>query len=113
MSKNLAVSLARRARTSIAAAACIVVASGAGAIEFNDPAVDASASVPCNLSLARDPGTMQSKSVFAPVPPRPCTVVEPPPTVVEYYNGDLDNYFVTADEIEQEMVDSGAVGNWQ
>src|SRR6185369_11591123 len=34
-------------------------------------------------------------------------------TVVEYYNPDLDNYFITADPTEQSFVDSGAVGRWQ
>ena len=34
-------------------------------------------------------------------------------TVVEYYNSDLDNYFITADPAEQTFVDSGAVGRWQ
>ena len=35
------------------------------------------------------------------------------PTVVEYYNPDLDNFFITADPTEQAFVDSGAVGRWQ
>lgn len=34
------------------------------------------------------------------------------PIVVEYYNPDLDNYFITADTGEQAFVDSGAVGRW-
>jgi hypothetical protein len=34
-------------------------------------------------------------------------------TVVEYYNPDLDHYFITADSGEQAFVDSGAVGRWQ
>jgi hypothetical protein len=34
-------------------------------------------------------------------------------TVVEFYNPDLDNYFITADPGEQTFVDSGGVGNWQ
>ncbi|MBK9608063.1 MAG: CotH kinase family protein [Betaproteobacteria bacterium] len=34
-------------------------------------------------------------------------------TVVEYYNPDLDNYFIAADPTEQLFVDSGAVGRWQ
>lgn len=34
-------------------------------------------------------------------------------TVVEFYNQDLDNYFITADPAEQKFVDSGAVGRWQ
>jgi hypothetical protein len=37
----------------------------------------------------------------------------PLPIVVEYYNPDLDNYFITADAGEQAFVDSGAVGRWQ
>ncbi|MEO8134661.1 MAG: choice-of-anchor D domain-containing protein [Betaproteobacteria bacterium] len=36
----------------------------------------------------------------------------PLPIVVEYYNPDLDNYFITADADEQRFVDSGAVGRW-
>ena len=32
---------------------------------------------------------------------------------VEYYNGDLDHYFMTADRQEQASVESGAVGNWR
>jgi hypothetical protein len=35
------------------------------------------------------------------------------PTVVEFYNGDLDNFFITSDPSEQTFVDSGAVGRWQ
>src|SRR5207253_137199 len=34
-------------------------------------------------------------------------------SVVEYYEPELDNYFVTADPAEQAFVDSGAVGPWQ
>ena len=34
-------------------------------------------------------------------------------TVVEYYNPDLDHYFITADPGEQAFVYSGAVGRWQ
>lgn len=34
-------------------------------------------------------------------------------TVVEYYNPDLDNYFITADPGEQTFIDGGSVGNWQ
>jgi hypothetical protein len=34
-------------------------------------------------------------------------------TVVEYFDRDLNNYFVTADPAEQAFVDSGAVGRWQ
>ena len=33
-------------------------------------------------------------------------------TVVEFYHAGLDNYFITADPIEQAFVDSGAVGAW-
>jgi hypothetical protein len=33
--------------------------------------------------------------------------------VVEFFNPDLDNYFVTADPVEQAFVDTGAVGRWQ
>ncbi len=39
--------------------------------------------------------------------------VVPPGTVVEYYNPDLDHYFIAADPGEQAFVDSGAVGRWQ
>jgi uncharacterized delta-60 repeat protein len=35
------------------------------------------------------------------------------PSVVEFYNPDLDNFFITADPTEQAFVDSGAVGRWQ
>ena len=34
-------------------------------------------------------------------------------TVVEFYNPDLNNFFITADPVEQAFVDSGAVGRWQ
>jgi hypothetical protein len=34
-------------------------------------------------------------------------------TVVEFYNPDLDNFFITADPAEQTFVDGGTVGNWQ
>ncbi|MES2818031.1 MAG: hypothetical protein V4812_03495 [Pseudomonadota bacterium] len=33
-------------------------------------------------------------------------------TVVEYYNPELDHYFITAEPAEQASVDSGAVGRW-
>ncbi|WP_212629019.1 hypothetical protein [Pseudomonas sp. KB-10] len=33
-------------------------------------------------------------------------------TVVEFYNPDLNHYFITADAAEQAFVDSGAVGRW-
>jgi hypothetical protein len=33
--------------------------------------------------------------------------------VVEFYNPDLDNFFITADPVEQAMVDTGAVGAWR
>ena len=33
--------------------------------------------------------------------------------VVEFYNPDLNNYFITADPVEQAFVDTGAVGRWQ
>lgn len=36
----------------------------------------------------------------------------PLPIVVEYYNPDLDGYFITADPGEQSFVDSGGVGRW-
>jgi lysyl endopeptidase len=39
--------------------------------------------------------------------------VLPPGTIVEYYNPDLDHYFITAGSGEQAFVDSGAVGRWQ
>ncbi|MEN9560481.1 MAG: hypothetical protein RLZZ502_1692, partial [Pseudomonadota bacterium] len=32
--------------------------------------------------------------------------------VVEYYNPDLDNFFITSGSDEQKMVESGAVGRW-
>jgi len=34
-------------------------------------------------------------------------------SVVEYYNPDLNNFFITADPVEQTFVDTGAVGRWQ
>lgn len=34
-------------------------------------------------------------------------------TAVEYYNPDLDHYFITADSAEQTFVDGGSVGRWQ
>ncbi len=34
-------------------------------------------------------------------------------SVIEFYNPDLDNYFITADPAEQAFVDTGAVGRWQ
>jgi hypothetical protein len=33
--------------------------------------------------------------------------------VVEFYNADLDHYFITGDVSEQSLVDSGTVGHWQ
>jgi hypothetical protein len=36
-----------------------------------------------------------------------------PAAVVEFFNPDLNNYFITADPVEQAMVDTGAVGRWQ
>jgi cytochrome c553 len=36
----------------------------------------------------------------------------PLPVVVEYYEPELDHYFITADAGEQAFVDSGAVGRW-
>jgi hypothetical protein len=36
-----------------------------------------------------------------------------PGTVVEYYNPDLDEFFITADATEQASVDSGVVGQWR
>jgi len=33
--------------------------------------------------------------------------------VIEFYNPDLDNYFITGDPVEQAFVDTGAVGRWQ
>ncbi|MBK7472295.1 MAG: hypothetical protein IPI73_18460 [Betaproteobacteria bacterium] len=33
--------------------------------------------------------------------------------VVEFYNPDLDNYFITAEPVEQAFIDTGAVGRWQ
>ena len=37
----------------------------------------------------------------------------PLPIVVEYFNPDLDNYFITANAAEQVVVESGVVGRWQ
>lgn len=34
-------------------------------------------------------------------------------TVVEFYHAGLNNYFITADPVEQAMVDSGAMGAWK
>ena len=39
--------------------------------------------------------------------------VATPGTVIEYYNPDLDHYFIAADPGEQAFVDSGTVGRWQ
>ena len=39
--------------------------------------------------------------------------VATPGTVIEYYNPDLDHYFIAANPGEQAFVDSGAVGRWQ
>ena len=36
----------------------------------------------------------------------------PVPIVVEFYNPDLDHYFITADAGEQAFVDTGGVGTW-
>ena len=36
----------------------------------------------------------------------------PLPIVIEFYNPELDHYFVTADAGEQAFVDSGGVGTW-
>lgn len=33
--------------------------------------------------------------------------------VIEFFNPDLNNYFITAASVEQDFVDSGAVGRWQ
>ena len=33
--------------------------------------------------------------------------------VIEFYNPDLDNYFITAEPDEQVFIDTGAVGRWQ
>jgi hypothetical protein len=33
--------------------------------------------------------------------------------VVEFYHAGLNNYFITADSVEQAMVDSGAMGAWK
>ena len=41
------------------------------------------------------------------------STVAPTGTIVEYYNPDLDHYFIAADPGEQAFVDSGAVGHWQ
>jgi hypothetical protein len=45
-----------------------------------------------------------------------CAAMVPPvaqAAVVEFYNPDLNNYFITADPTEQAFVDTGAVGRWQ
>jgi hypothetical protein len=45
-----------------------------------------------------------------------CTGASPLVTlaaVVEFFNPDLDNYFITADPVEQAFVDTGSVGRWQ
>jgi len=34
-------------------------------------------------------------------------------TVVEFFHAGLNNYFITADPVEQTMVDSGAMGAWR
>ncbi|RFC32336.1 MAG: hypothetical protein DID92_2727745329 [Candidatus Nitrotoga sp. SPKER] len=53
--------------------------------------------------------TMNSpKSVTATFSP-----ILPAGTIVEYYNPDLDHYFITAGSDEQTFVDSGVVGRWQ
>src|SRR5438067_1686171 len=39
-------------------------------------------------------------------------VSTPLPIVVEFYDPDLDHYFITADAGEQAFVDTGAVGRW-
>ena len=50
-----------------------------------------------------------SADPFSDAPPSaPAAVV-----VVEFYNPDLDNYFIAADPAERAYVESGAVGNWQ
>jgi hypothetical protein len=33
--------------------------------------------------------------------------------VIEFYNPDLDHYFITANPVEQRFIDTGAVGRWQ
>ena len=40
----------------------------------------------------------------------PLSIVTPPNTVVEFYHPILDNYFITADPVEQAAVDAGAAG---
>jgi hypothetical protein len=37
----------------------------------------------------------------------------PQAAVVEFFNPDLNNYFITADPVEQAFVDTGSVGRWQ
>ena len=60
------------------------------------------------LGSARNtgPGTQPFKTAVI------CAFAAPLPTVVEFYNADLDNYFITADPVEQASVDSGVVGHW-
>jgi hypothetical protein len=42
-----------------------------------------------------------------------CSVTPATAAVIEFYNPDLDNYFITADPVEQDFVDTGAVGRWE
>jgi cytochrome c553 len=80
----------------------------------------------CALSIVLNPGAAGSIAGQVAIAflesPAPITVPllgagvlsdsTPLPIVVEYYDPDLDNYFITADAGEQAFVDSGAVGRW-
>ena len=52
---------------------------------------------------------MRSEFKISPAP----GVVTPTGSVVEFYDPDIKNYFITADPVEQAFVDTGAVGRWQ
>jgi PQQ-like domain len=54
-----------------------------------------------------------SGNVLSPGSSAPFVVVGKTQTVVEFFDPDLNNFFITADPTEQSFVDSGAVGRWQ
>ena len=60
------------------------------------------------LAVGTTPVSVATVALLAAAPTQTGTI----PTVVEYYNPDLDNFFITADPTEQAFVDSGAVGRW-
>ena len=60
------------------------------------------------VAIAESPATVSVPLLGSGVLP----AATPLPIVVEYYNPDLDHYFVTADAGEQAFVDTGAVGTW-